>query len=136
LKKIQDLDQWKTVGLKTLNEVHIAQENGFDVIANLSLKHEIKGGKYKGFPITSPEKYKIVETSTFGFSGVSSNVVDKNRYTKDNIDMFRNFFTNDLGQSDPKYFRGFRPGDIKHLSNGKFVSVNHQADIRDKSDNQ
>jgi hypothetical protein len=50
--------------------------------------------------------------------------------------MFRNFFTNDLDQSDPKYFRGFRPGDIKHLLNGKFVSVGHRADIRDKTDNQ
>ncbi|CAG8455872.1 2007_t:CDS:2 [Ambispora gerdemannii] len=135
LKEIQDLNQWKTVGIKTPNEVNIAQENGFDIIANSSLKNEIKEGKYKGFSIASPEKYKVVETNSFSFNS-SLNVVDRNRYTKDNIDMFRDFFTNDLSQSDPKYFRGFRPGDIKQLSDGKFVSVNHQADVQNKKDNQ
>ncbi|CAG8688049.1 11698_t:CDS:2, partial [Ambispora leptoticha] len=116
-----------------------AKENDFDIIANPSLESQISSaGKYQGFPIASLEKYKTVETSiTTGFSlnNPSKIVVEKNRYTKTNIDEFRKFFTNDLNQSDPKYFRGFRPGDIKQLPDGKVVSVNHQADIRDKTDN-
>jgi|SRR6185436_6009162 len=118
--------------------VRTAKKNGFDIITNPSLESQISPeGKYQGFPIASLERYKVVETSTTGFgSNNSLNVVDRNRYTKDNIDMFRNFFSNDLSQSDPKYFRGFRPGDIKQFLNGNFASVNHQADIRDKKDNQ
>ncbi|CAG8778988.1 11366_t:CDS:2, partial [Ambispora leptoticha] len=61
---------------------------------------------------------------------VVHNAIESNRYIKDNIDIFREFFTNDTDQSDPKYFRGFRPGDINKLPNGKFVSTNHMKDIK------
>lgn len=128
LRQIQDLDEWKKVGIKTLTEAWTAQQNGFDIIDVPSLRSQITPqGKYRGFPIASEEKRPTVIIG----SQVNS-IGSENRYTKDNIDFFRDFFTNDKDQTEPKYFRGFRPGDIKRASSGKFMSVNHKADIRDK----
>ncbi|MCE8163289.1 MAG: hypothetical protein I3273_03875 [Candidatus Moeniiplasma glomeromycotorum] len=127
LKEIRDLSEWKSIGIETIAEAQVVKENGFDIIADPGLKTQIRDRKYRGFPIASTEKYESVN---FGSKIIS------NRYTKDNIEHFRNFFTNNPSQTDPQYFRGFRPGDIWQLPDGKFVSIDHWADIQDKTGNR
>jgi hypothetical protein len=126
-----------------LPEVKIAERNRFNIITNPSLESEISGGKYKGFPVTSQEEHDViilipVLSTSSSSSPAEPEVKTKkmNRYTKNNIDTFREFFTNDMDQSELKYFRGFRPGDIKKNSDGKFVSHNHHADVRDEKNNE
>ena len=131
------------MGVKTLPESARAKKNGFDVINEPSLTGEISGGKYKGFPVTSLEEYDaIILIPVFATSSSSPPAEPKvetkkaSRYNRNNIDTFRQFFINDMDRSELKYFRGFRPGDIKKNSDGKFVSFNHQADVRDKKNNE
>jgi len=128
-----DLKEWKEVGIKTLIEIREAKENDFDIITNPSLKKQISPeGKYKGFFIASPEKHEIIINKPDG----SKEKITKNRFTKNNIDEFRQFFTKDLDQSDPKYFKGFQPGDIRKNSAGDFVSINHEADVKEKTNSE
>ncbi|CAI2162888.1 17012_t:CDS:2 [Funneliformis geosporum] len=119
---------------KMCQAAQVAKKNGFDLIGSLDLKDEIREGKYYGFPIASGEKYQrfITMTNSF-FSHIPSSVFflqEQARYTKKNIDTFREFFPNDKDQSDPKYFRGFRPGDIIDLGDG-FYSAFHWKDLKD-----
>ncbi|CAG8709106.1 4126_t:CDS:2, partial [Racocetra persica] len=53
-----------------------------------------------GFSVSRAEKYEYTKDS------LGAAMIEKGeRYTKDNIDKFRKFFTNDLDKDDPKYFR-------------------------------
>ncbi|CAG8522969.1 7141_t:CDS:2 [Cetraspora pellucida] len=128
---IESVEKWSTV-LKQLGVDFFSSletlDNGFDIDAEPTLKSEIKGGKYKGFSVGQNEKYEYA----YGFGGTVF-IGEKNRYTKENIDVFRKVFTNDLDKDDPKYFRGFRPGDIEEWTNttGFFV-VNRWYNIKNK----
>ncbi|CFW92917.1 protein of unknown function [endosymbiont DhMRE of Dentiscutata heterogama] len=119
--------EWKQLGVDFFSSRE-ASDNGFDIDDEPALKNEIKGGKYKGFLVGRAEKYGY----TYGSGGAVS-IGERNRYTKENIDVFRKVFTNDLDKDDPKYFRGFRPGDIAEWTNptGFFV-VNRWYNIKNK----
>src|SRR3954452_19165371 len=57
LKQIHDLEEYKKKGIKTFAKAQTAQQNGFDIITDPSLKSQITPqGKYRGFPIASEEK--------------------------------------------------------------------------------
>nr|CAG8435682.1 12342_t:CDS:2 [Entrophospora candida] len=117
-----------------------AKENGFDIDNDPGVETLIsEEGKYKGFYIGNGEKYQtLVTLSSNLFSSVPTSFFfsagSKNRYTRKNIDNFRELFPNNLDQNNPKYFLGFRPGDIEKIGT-KFCSVFHQRDIKDQQGN-
>src|SRR5437016_2387256 len=107
-------------------------------MADPSLKSQITNGKYKGFFVADGEKYQCLSKSSIAssfFTALFSPFVDfsviKNRFTKKNIDVFRKLFPNNQDQTDPKYFLGFRPGEI-YLDNGRYYSYNHRQDFKEK----
>src|SRR2546421_4331722 len=98
-----------------------ATKNGFS-IDDAEINSQ---GIYKGFSIFRTEKRKKLGTSSG--SGSTGNVME-NCYTKRKIDLFRQVFPNNLDQSDPKYFRGFQPGDLeKAQASGKIIYVSEKS---------
>jgi len=142
LEAVENIDNqnWKDIGIKTVAGVWAAKENGFNLTTNPELDSVIsEEGKYKGFYVGSGEKYQTLITLTSSlFSSIPSSLFfsseRKNRYTRKNIDEFRELFPNNANQSDPKYFLGFRPGDIQKFGT-KFFSVFHQRDIKEQKGN-